>query len=118
MSDFEEYPNAIQIGDTLYKNLPPDLFVFVQEQIARAEQAESDLAKCREEKAQLEFVLNAHRTKDFSINGVFTGIECPICDQKMLKDNGSGYHCHLCGANYVYSQIKANAEQGDDSATP
>ena len=64
MSDFEEYPNAIQIGDTLYKSLPPDLFVFIQEQIARAEQAEADLAKCRAFIKHLEEECNC--TDDYS----------------------------------------------------
>ena len=64
MSDFDEYPNAIQIGDTLYKSLPPDLFVFIQEQIARAEQAEADLAKCRAFIKHLEEECNC--TDDYS----------------------------------------------------
>ena len=65
--------------------------------------------KAERERDEARALLKAHRTGDFSINGIFTSEKCPNCTGQ-LKDNGQRYHCHMCGREFHYGIV----EEGDE----
>ena len=71
--------------------------------------AEIELEKAERERDEARALLKAHRTGDFSINGIFTSEKCPNCTGQ-LKDNGQRYHCHMCGREFHYGIV----EEGDE----